>query len=213
MNKVYKVIMKEYGYDEPVLTRDLKKLLDISDVALRQNLKRLSDSGALIRVRNGVYYVPREKSVLKSPRVNLEKVVTRQYIKRLNEDVIGYTTGINFANQLGLTTQTASVTTISTNETSRLASEVSFGKKVVKLKKPKAKVNERNYKVLQVLDLMSEYDRVSETPLEYAVDNVMVYLKNVNVTQKEFNQYLKKYPRKTLENLLEMGFVNEFARE
>lgn len=205
--------MKEYGYDEPVLTRDLKKLLDISDVALRQNLKRLSDSGALIRVRNGVYYVPREKSVLKSPRVNLEKVVTRQYIKRLNEDVIGYTTGINFANQLGLTTQTASVTTISTNETSRLASEVSFGKKVVKLKKPKAKVNERNYKVLQVLDLMSEYDRVSETPLEYAVDNVMVYLKNVNVTQKEFNQYLKKYPRKTLENLLEMGFVNEFARE
>lgn len=213
MNKVYEIIMKEYGYDEPVFTKDLKGLLDISDVALRQNLKRLSDRGALIRVGNGVFYVPREKSVLKGSRVNLEKVITRKYIKTMNKDVIGYTTGVNFANQLGLTTQTASVTTISTNETSRVNSEVSLGKRVVKLKKPRAKVNERNYKVLQVLDLMSEYDRVSETPLEYAVDNVMGYLRNVNVTKGEFNQYLKKYPRKALENLLEMGFVNEFTRE
>ena len=166
MNKVYEVIIKEFGYDEPVFTKDLKNRIDMSDAALRQNLKRLSDKGALIKVKNGIYYLPRANSVLKKPRVNLDKVITRKYIKPIDKNVIGYISGINFANQLGLTSQTASVTTIVTNETGRYEHEVTFGKKVVKIKRPKSSINNQNYKILQVLDLLNEFDRLSEIPLE-----------------------------------------------
>lgn len=211
MNKVYEVIIKEFGYDEPVFTKDLKNRIDMSDAALRQNLKRLSDKGALIKVRNGIYYLPRANSVLKKPRVNLDKVITRKYIKPIDKNVIGYTSGINFANQLGLTSQTASVTTIVTNETGRYEHEVTFGKKVVKLKRPKSSINNQNYKILQVLDLLNEFDRLSEIPLENSATNIKQYLKDVNITKKDLNEYIKKYPRKTLENFIEVELYNEFA--
>ena len=211
MNKVFEVIIKEFGYDEPVFTKDLKNRIDMSDAALRQNLKRLSDKGALIKVRNGIYYLPRANSVLKKPRVNLDKVITRKYIKPIDKNVIGYTSGINFANQLGLTSQTASVTTIVTNETGRYEHEVTFGKKVVKIKRPKSSINNQNYKILQVLDLLNEFDRLSEIPLENSATNIKQYLKDVNITKKDLNEYIKKYPRKTLENFIEVELYNEFA--
>ncbi|WP_163536367.1 DUF6088 family protein [Gracilibacillus sp. YIM 98692] len=213
MNKVYEVILKEYGYDEPVFTKDLKKRINMSDEALRQNLKRLSDKGNLIKVRNGIYYVPRANSVLKKPRVNIDKVIRRRYIKPIDKNVIGYITGTNFSNQLGLTSQTASMTTIVTNETGRPEYEVTLGKKVVKLKKPRIRIDSQNYKLLQVLDLLNDFDRISEIPLEKSVDSIRRYLKDANFTISELNQYLKKYPRKTLENILEMELYNEFARK
>lgn len=211
MNKVFEVIIKEYGYDEPVFTKELKKRIDMTEETLRQNLKRLSDKGSIIKVRNGIYYVPRANSVLKRPRVNLDKVISRRYIMPLDKKVIGYTTGINFANQLGLTSQTASVTTIVTNETARPEYEVVFGKKVVKLKRPKIKINYRNYKVLQVLDLLNEFDRLSEVPLTKSTNIIKQYLKDVDISKKELNEYIRKYPRKTLEYLIEMELYNEFA--
>lgn len=213
MNKVYEVILNEYGYDEPVFTKELKSLIDMSDDTLRQNLKRLSDKGMLIKVRNGVYYVPKASSVLKNPPVNIEKVIMRRYIKPRNKSVIGYTTGINFANKLGLTTQTASVPTVVTNETGRHENKVKFGKSIVKLKKPRIPVNERNYKLLQVLDLLNDFDRISEIPLEKSVSIINKYLEDMPFTKSELMECLKKYPRKTLENFLEMEFYHDSARE
>lgn len=211
MNKVFEVIIKEFGYDEPIFTKDLKRRIDISDEALRQNLKRLSDKGSLIKVKSGIYYLPRADSVLKKPRVNLDKVITRKYIKPIDKNVIGYTSGINFANQLGLTSQTASVTTIVTNEAERCEYEVTFGKKVVKIKRPKYSINNKNYKILQVLDLLNEFDRLSEITLENSAKNIKRYLKGVNVTKKDLNEYIEKYPRKTLENFIEVELYNKFA--
>ncbi|WP_208591920.1 DUF6088 family protein [Gracilibacillus suaedae] len=211
MNRLYKVILEEYGYDEPVFTKDLKKHLDMSAEALRQNVKRLSDNGNIIKVKNGMYYVPRANSVLNKRRVNIDKLIRRRYIKPIDKNVIGYITGTNFANQLGLTSQTASVTTIVTNEAGRPEREVTFGNKVVRLKKPRVRINDQNYKLLQVLDLLSDYDRVSEIPFEKGSRLIKKYLQDSDITISELNQYIKKYPRKTLENLLEMGLYNELA--
>jgi predicted transcriptional regulator of viral defense system len=211
VNKVYEVIIKDYGYDEPVFTKDLKNRLDMSDDSLRQNLKRLADKGALIKVKNGIYYVPRANSVLKKPRVNLDKVVTRKYIRPNAMDVIGYTAGINFANQLGITSQTASVTTIVTNETKRPEYEVTFGKKIVKLRKPKTPITKRNYKILQVLDLLNEYERLSEIPLTSAINIIKKYLVDCNISKQEFNEYIRNYPAKTMVRVLETELYSDFA--
>lgn len=213
VNKLYEVILEEYGYDEPVFTKELKKRIEMSDAAIRQNVKRLHDKGELIKVSNGIYYVPRASSVLKKPRINIDKVIRRKFIKSIDNNVIGYITGTNFANHLGITSQTASISTIVTNETGRPENEVSFGKKVVKLKKPRIKVNNQNYKLLQVLDLLNDYERISEVPLEKSINPIRKYLRDSNFTLSELNQYLKRYPRKTLENLLEMELYNEFARK
>src|SRR5699024_20994 len=115
----------------------------------------------------------------------------------------------NFADQVGLTSQTASVTTIVTNEAGRPEHEVTFGNKVVKLKKPRVRINDQNFKLLQILDLLSEYDRVSEFSIENVMGLIRKYLQDSNITISELNQCLKKYPRNTWEDLLEMVFYNE----
>ncbi|WP_058309087.1 DUF6088 family protein [Gracilibacillus massiliensis] len=213
MNKLYSVILDLYGYDEPVFTKDLKKRVNMSDESIRQNIKRLSDNGYIIKVKNGIYYIPKANSVLNKQRVNIDKLIGRKYIKPIDKKVIGYITGTNFANQLGLTTQTACILTIVTNEAGRLEREVTIGNRVVKLKKPRVKVNDQNYKLLQVLDLLNDYDRVSEIPLEKGSRLIKKYLQNSDITISELNQYLKKYPRKTLENVIEMERYNELARK
>jgi len=213
MNKVYEVILEEYGYDEPVFTKELKNRMNMPQGTLRQNLKRLSDKGDLIKVKDGIYYVQKTNSVLKKPRINIDKVIKRKYIKPINQNVAGYITGINFANQLGLTSQTASVSTIVTNEAGRPEHEVMFGKKKVKLRKPRVKINNRNYKQLQLLDLLNDFDRVSEIPLENAVNLINNYLKDTSITVSDLKPYLKAYPRKALENLLELEIYNESTRK
>jgi len=213
VNKVLETIISQYGYDEPIFTKDLKNSTNMTDESLRQNLKRLTDKGNLIRIRNGIYYVPRANSVLKNPRPNLDKVISRRYIITIDNNRIGYITGINFANQLGLTSQTASVTTIVTNESGRPEHEVTFGKRIVKLKRPRIKINDRNYRVLQILDLLNEFNRLSEIPLNKSTSVMKNYLKDVSVTKSELNEYLKKYPRKTLENLIETELYYEFAQK
>ncbi|MFD1065628.1 DUF6088 family protein [Oceanobacillus locisalsi] len=212
MNSVYKFILEEYGYDEPVFTKELKKNINISDGTLRQNLKRLSDKGALIKVRDGIYYVQKADSILQKPRVNIDKVIRRKYIKTIDQNVIGYISGINFANQLGLTSQTASVSTIVTNETGRPEHVIMFDKKKVKLKKSKVKITNQNYKILQILDLLNSLDQVSEISLESSIRLINNYLKNTNITINDLKPYIKFYPRKTLENLLEMELYNEPAQ-
>lgn len=214
MNKVFEYIVDEVGYDEPVFTKQLKTFFKnkISDETLRQNLKRLSDKGYLMKVENGVYYVPRSKSVLKQPKVNIDKVIMRKYIKPNDNKIIGYTCGINFANQLGITTQTASVYNISTNASGRKINEVKIGKKTVKLRKPKVEITNRNYKVLQVLDLLNEYEKVSEIPLDNASAYLYIYLQDVEMTQQEFNQYLYNYSKKTICRALDMGLNNAITQ-
>lgn len=214
MNKVFEYIVDEVGYDEPVFTKRLKSSFkdQISDESLRQNLKRLSDKGYLLKVENGIYYLPRAKSVLKQPQANIDKVIMRKYMKPTENNIIGYTCGINFANQLGITTQTAAVYTITTNASGRKLNEVKLGKKTVKLRKPKVEITNRNYKVLQVLDLLNEYDKVSEMSLACAAPYIYKYLQDVDMTQQEFNQYLYNYSKKTICRALELGLNNVITR-
>ena len=198
MNKVYEYIISEYGYDEPVFTKELKKALDMemSDVTLRQNLKRLADKGLLVKVSNGIYYVPKKKSILKTPPVNINKVIIRKYIQPNNDQVIGYICGINFANQLGATTQTASISSIVTNAIGRTNDEVKIGNRIVKLKKARVSVNKKNYKLLQVLDLLNDYDKISEEPLIRIYRNIFKYLAGTLLTSDEYYECLLKYPKK-----------------
>ena len=211
VNKVYEFIINEYGYDEPVFSVDLKERLDMSEVTIRQNLKRLTEKGALLRVENGIYYVPRRNSVL-GPRVNFDKVVTRKYIKPNECDVIGFNAGINFANQLGITTQTASVTTIVTNRVKRNKRQ-EIGKKHVIVKCSKVQITPKNYKVLQVLDLLDDFNRISEIPLESATNIFKKYLSDVKIPKGEFLNYIKEFSQESIGRLLEMELFNEITRK
>lgn len=212
MSVVYDFILEKYGYNEPIFTNDLKKELDMEPSAFRQTIKRLSDKGLITKVEKGIYFIPTKNSVLKNPILSVDKIVEKKFLIN-QEEVIGYKTGINFANSLGLTSQTASVPTIVTNNTSSTKREVSFYNKKVIIRKPKTKINSRNYKVLQVLDLMKDFERLSEEPMEIAKNRIADYLKDVVISEPEFKNYLKSYPAETKVKLYESGVYYDIAQK
>src|SRR5699024_9157430 len=117
--KILKYLIKNYGSDEPIFLDDLRGEMNIKDSNLRQYLKRLVDSGQLKRYEKGIYYIPKTGSILKNKPLSFNKVVKKKYLYDGNK-IIGYQSGITFANDLNLTTQTARVPELVTNkETNR----------------------------------------------------------------------------------------------
>ena len=109
----------------------------------------------------GIYFIPK-KSVFKSgSQLSLNDVIQCKYLQD-ETGLCGYISGVDFANQLGLTTQVPMKKEIVTNKATKDYREVMVGNAKVILRKPKVVVNEENYKVLQFLDLMKDIDLVSE---------------------------------------------------
>lgn len=97
---IFKFLMDEYGYSEPILTEELKELLPIQGSTLCMKLKRLVDDGKLERYSNGVYFIPTPtpNPSLKEDALSIDKIIRKKYL--LDRDkLVGYKTGKAFANQ------------------------------------------------------------------------------------------------------------------
>lgn len=209
--ELYQYLLDEYGYDEPILTEQLKEKLQLNPSTLRQYIKRLADKGLLAKVQNGIYFIPKKKPMFGSAVLDTDQVVRKKFIED-RDRIIGYKSGTNFANALGLTSQTAAVATIVTNNASAAKREVSVYKKRFIIRKPRANVNKSNYKLLQVLDLLNNYEQYSEKPLEVAKEKILSYLEGVSLNEQEVKEYLDAYPIKTKLRVYELGLLDAIAR-
>lgn len=204
----YDYLVQEYGYDEPIILDELKEKLDIKPTTLRQRMSRLVLKGQVVRIIQGVYFIPKKKPLFGLPVLDVNKVVHRKYLRSQNQ-VTGYNAGVNFANYLGLTSQTASVPTIVTNKASRDSRSVKIYNNRVIIRKPRVTVNEKNYKILQVLDLLNNYELLSEKPLDIAKNRILSYLGDVTINENEMKGYLNEYPGKTKVRAYELGLVKD----
>lgn len=209
--ELYQYLLDEYGYDEPILTEQLKDELKLNPSTLRQYVKRLSDKGLLTKVQNGIYFIPKKKPMFGSAVLDTDQVVRKKFLED-RDRIIGYKSGTNFANALGLTSQTAAVETIVTNNASAAKREVNIYKKRFIIRKPRVKVNRSNYKLLQVLDLLNNYEQYSEKPLEAAKEKILTYLEDISMNEWEVKGYLSAYPIKTKLRVYELGLFDAIAR-
>ncbi|SDN64438.1 DUF6088 family protein [Alkalicoccus daliensis] len=210
MKEIYDRIVTKYGYNEPIFTKDLKEDFQMNPNTFRQVIKRLSDNGYLTKVGKGIYFIPRKNALLKHPKLSVDKIVSKKYLYD-NGEIIGYKTGINFANALGLTTQTASIPTIVTNNTSSAKREVTFYNKRVIIKQPKATVNAQNYKLFQVIELVNDFERVSEEPIDAAMLKIRDYLKEIPLNKQKIQSYLNVYSPEVKVKFYEAGIMDEFT--
>ena len=103
MESLYNYLLANYKENEPILSASLS-ISGISPTNMRQQLKKLTDSGKLKRFDSGVYYLPK-KSIFKSGSpLAPEKVLECKYLRE-KDNRCGYLSGLMFFNQLGLTTQ------------------------------------------------------------------------------------------------------------
>ena len=192
-------LQKNYEENEPIFAQDLVATFsEFSDAYIRINLKRLYDKGILQRLEKGVYYFPLKNSILKNVLPDIEEVIKEKYLFNGTKR-IGYKSGINFSNKIGLTTQTASIDSVVSNKEKKK-------KRIIKVKNTKLIImsprkdiiiNNENYKLLQILDLLNDFNYNSEYDIFESSRKLLNYLIDLQLNMEEIDYYVSKYPSKT----------------
>jgi len=203
-------LVLNYGYNEPIFSEYLYMKLNMKPVTLRQILKRLTDRKQLERYEDGIYYIPKPGSLLKVNSLNINKVINKKYL--YNNKIIGYRSGLSFANELALTSQTATTLEIVTNKETNWRRPKKIKNFNLILSKPRVEVNDSNYKLLQVLDLLTNVEKFSEKPLDNTYEKIVSYAKTIKLNSSELESILNQYPSKTKLKAYESGLMYELTR-
>ena len=197
-------LQKKYRAGTPIFISDLVNNDELNNAAIRQGLKRLVDRKMLCRYSNGIYYFPKSSKIFKEIPLDVNEVVANKYIKR-NNMIFGYYSGITLANLIGLTTQVSAEICIVTNGEKSRGRDRNLKSIRIRIKAPKTEINNKNQKVLQVLDLITEAGKYSEYSDKETNDILKNYVKRLKVSKKMVLRYLSFYPNKTSKKLLETG--------
>ena len=128
-----------------------------NELALAKSLSRLVKKGEIVRIEKGKYYRPRKTS-FGNLRPDISQIV--KSLTRKDEKVIGYPTGINIYNQLGLTTQMSNVLVIASVKP-QLEKEISGYR--VKFVKRNFEIEEKDIPLLQLLDAVKDIKKIPDT--------------------------------------------------
>ena len=171
------------GY--PIFTSDihdyvLGEITDAKPLVINEYINRYGKKhGDFIRYKKGIYYKCVD-TVFGKTKIKYADLVKRLYLED-EDEVYGYETGASFINSLGLTTQVPKYTYFATNKL-----QVDKVDNTIKLVKPVTKVTEKNYRYLQMLDVISNRFKV-----HFEVDDYnFIIRKEIDKMNLDFEQLL-----------------------
>lgn len=205
MFNLYQYLVEKYKENEPFFLSDIQ-IKGMSGNNVRQQLKKLTDIGKVKRFDSGIYYLPK-KSIFKSgSQPTLEKVLEYKYLWDKNKRC-GYISGLLFFNQMGLTTQVPMQYEIVTNKATNDYRETSLAKSRVIIRKPKVIITEKNYVILQFLDMLKDVDVYSEMSGTDLQNRLYRYMDDVGLELSDLESYFSYYPDKLYKNLIETRVI------
>ena len=111
-----KRLFNKYGYDYPIFLSDLG-WMGLSEGYIRSALSRLVKSGEIARFSRGIYFFQQETRFGKSW-IQIPLIFDKKYVNSKGA-VVGFYSGLNLENLLGLSTQIPATTEITTNATTK----------------------------------------------------------------------------------------------
>ena len=206
VNDVYSYIEKNYQPNEPIFLSELD-IPGMKAVSVRQQMKKLTESGKLKRFDKGIYYIPKKSMFRSGSTLSVYEVIRKKYLVD-GENCCGYVGGILFANQLGLTTQVPGAYEIYTNKATTEYRETQLANLRVILRKPYCEIDERNAATLQFLDLLKEIMDISEVDGEELTKRLIGYMKKKSIRFESMRPFLSYYPERIYKNMYEVGLLN-----
>ena len=189
---LYDYIKEHYKEAEPIFFSDLERE-DITKSALNQQLKKLCEKGLLQKYDTGVYFMPK-KTLLKSTiGPNADMVARYRFISK-GDNIDGFYGGNSFANQLGISTQVPNVVEIVSNNADVSNEEIWIGNRKFYVTKPIVEITKENVYVLQMLELLKSLEYYMECSYEEAGQKFAEYISVHNITRKDVDLYIRKYP-------------------
>jgi hypothetical protein len=208
-NRIYDFMKEKSQFYQPFLLKNLyRQFPDIKDGTVREMMRRLVGEKKVIKIKNGLYFLPNPERVLQSYAFNLMNIIDSVYLKNQDNEFIGYRSGINFANLLGLTSQTASVEVIYSNNVSTRKREIKIQNNRLMINAPRVKITNQNYKLLQLLDLLTDFEKVSEYELDQVQSKLLAYIKAIQISSIELNRIVEAYPLAAQVKFYKLGAAN-----
>lgn len=207
---LYEYLIKNYEKGEPIFSTDIN-IEGVSKENLRQQFKQLTDKHLIHRYENGIYYIPRFSRLKGGVGLDAQTVVKYKYIVK-KKQVIGYFSGNTFANQIGISMQVPLKEEIVSNNTSAIVKEVKIGNRLFLVRKTNIEINEENYKVLQLLDLLKNLDTYIDDNEDEVRVVIQEYVKNVKINKSDIDAYIDYFPLKTYKYLYKMRLEDVFTR-
>lgn len=188
MEKIMELITKyietvKIGY--PIFSSDihnyvLNAIKDAKPLVINEYINRYEKKhDDFIRYKKGIYYKC-VNTFFGKTKIKYADLVKRLYLEDEGE-VYGYETGPSLINDLGLTTQVPKYLFIATNKL-----QVDKVNNSIKLVKPVTKVTKKNYKYLQVLDVISNKFKVNIEINDYN----LILRKEIDKMNLNFEQLL-----------------------
>ena len=205
METLYEYLLDNYKENEPIFLVDIQ-IDGMTRTNVRQQIKKLADTGKVKRFDNGIYFLPKKTFFKSGSQLAPEKVLECKYL-RDKDKRCGYVSGLMFFNQMGLTTQIPMVYEVVSNKATNDYRETSLAKSRVIVRKPKVPVTEKNYKVLQFLDMLKDVDLYSEVTGKQLQDRLYCYMDDANLSISEMEPYFAYYPDKLYKNLVETRVI------
>lgn len=205
METLYEYLLDNYKENEPIFLVDLQ-VDGMTRTNVRQQIKKLTDTGKVKRFDNGIYFLPKKTIFKSGSQLAPEKVLECKYLRDKDERC-GYVSGLIFFNQMGLTTQVPMMYEVVSNKATSDYRETSLAKSRVIVRKPKVPVTEKNYKALQFLDMLKDVDVYSEVTGKPLQDRLYRYMDDANLSISEIEPYFAYYPDKLYKNLVETRVI------
>lgn len=205
METLYEYLLDNYKENEPIFLVDIQ-IDGMTRTNVRQQIKKLADTGKVKRFDNGIYFLPKKTIFKSGSQLAPEKVLECKYL-RDKDKRCGYVSGLMFFNQMGLTTQVPMMYEVVSNKATNDYRETSLAKSRVIVRKPKVPITEKNYKVLQFLDMLKDVDVYSEVTGKQLQDRLYRYMDDANLSISEMEPYFSYYPDKLYKNLVETRVI------
>ena len=205
---LFEYIKENYEPGEPIFLQDIK-IDGMSEASIRQRIKKLTDTGEVIRYEQGVYYIPKMSRLKGTVTLAPDIVARYKYISRMGR-IMGYYAGHTLANKMGISVQVPVKEEITSNNMAAIVREVSVGNRVYVVRKAPVEVNEGNHIVLQLLELLKDIYEYSDDE-QVARQQVIDYIRKFQITRDAVDQYISYFPLKVYKSIYEMRLENVFA--
>jgi len=204
---IYEYIINNYKQGEPIF---LNEIPGSTNDVVRQEMKRLTDEKKLVRLYNGVYYLPYKTILGTEGKVSIDKYIEKKYLNA-NGKITGFYTGLSLVNKYGFTSQNPSVYEICSNVATTKMRKQDVGGNNLIIYKPLALITRDNVKELEFLDLMSIIDKYSELSGEEYKRKLKEYVNNVDINFNVVKEYISLFPAVVYKNVYEGGLMNELV--
>ena len=200
-------INNNYDKAEPIFMYELPCT---SQEALRQEMKKLTDEGKIIRIYNGVYYKPYKTILGTNGKMSINKFIEKKYLYESNES-IGFISGIAMYNKYGFTTQIPSIIEVVTNAATTKQRKLEVDGYGIIVYKPTANITNENINEIEFLTLMTDIDRYSELSIDELKSKLKEYVDKKNLNFNLIKKYLPLFPDKVYKNIYNGELMNELV--